>query len=409
MTPRETAHEDEPHLRRFQALYRAEFAFVWSAAQHFGVPGGTVDDVVQEVFLTAYRRLEELHFEVSPRAWLFGVTRRVAFRHRRGAARLARRHAAFAELARPQAAAPQQRHDDAQLLTRVLGELADGNRTVWEMTELLGMSAPEIASELGLPVNTVYSRLRLARQQLQALVIGGRLDSLRDASRQRQAPPREAESRTWGLMLPMFGKSAAKVGLAAWVTSQTAAATTMIVAGAATIGLVVARAPARAAERPSVASAPVVAAKQPGPVLAAAPTPAPIAAPAVIPVQVPKDMSKGTSSQSAASPRATSEAEAPKPEASDAGARLAAEVAAIDRVQAQLAAGDPAAALAGVAEHAQRFPGGALADVREAARIEALCRLGDEPAALSAAQSLVRTFPASAVAQRFGHFNRCGQ
>ncbi|PCC74227.1 Sigma-70 region 2 [Nannocystis exedens] len=402
MTPRETAHDEEPRLRRFQALYRAEFAFVWSAAQHFGVSAGAVDDVVQEVFLTAYRRLDQLHFEVSPRAWLFGVTRRVAFRHRRGAARLARRHAAFAELARPQAAAPQQRHDDAQLLTRVLGELADGTRTVWEMTELLGMSAPEIASELGLPLNTVYSRLRLARQQLQALVAADRLDSLRDATRQRQAPPREAESRTWGLMLPVLGKSSAAVGLTAWVSTQTAAATTMIVAGAATVGLVVAREPARAADRPPpAASAPVVAAaKEP----ASAPEPAPPSEPPVVPVQVPKDMAQKPSATSVTSVRQPAPAAA-----SDAGARLAAEVAAIDRVQARLAAGDVAAALAGVAEHAQRFPDGTLADVREAARVEALCRLGDEPAAQSAAQLLVRSFPSSAVAQRFANFNRCEQ
>ncbi|MCY0991998.1 sigma-70 family RNA polymerase sigma factor [Nannocystis sp. ILAH1] len=405
MTPRETAHEDEPQLRRFQALYRAEFAFVWSAAQHFGVAAGTVDDVVQEVFLTAYRRLDQLHFEVSPRAWLFGVTRRVAFRHRRGAARLARRHAAFAELARPQAAAPQQRHDDAQLLTRVLGELADGTRTVWEMTELLGMSAPEIASELGLPLNTVYSRLRLARQQLQALVASDRLESLRDATRQRQAPPREAESRTWGVLLPVLGKPAAAVGLTAWVSTQTAAATTMIVAGAATVGLVVAREPARAADRPPTAAhAPVIAAaKEP----AGAPEPAPIAEPPVVPVQVPKDMFKRTSSEVASARPQVGTASAAA--ASDAGARLAAEVAAIDRVQARLAAGDAAGALAGAAEHAQGFPDGTLADVREAARVEALCRLGDEAAALSAAQLLVRTFPSSAVAQRFAKFNRCGQ
>ena len=36
------------------------------------------------------------------------------------------------------------------------------------MTELLGMSGPEIAGELQLPLNTVYSRLRLARAQLLA-------------------------------------------------------------------------------------------------------------------------------------------------------------------------------------------------------------------------------------------------
>src|SRR5690606_9584428 len=146
------------------------------------------------------------------------------------------------ELARPAATAPQQRHDDAQLLARVLGTLGEGTRAVWEMTELLGMSAPEIASELGLPLNTVYSRLRLARTQLRALVADdARLGGLRDGARQRQAPPAEAESRTWGLLLPVFGKTGAGAGLTAWVSTQTAAATTMIVAATAAIGLVIAR------------------------------------------------------------------------------------------------------------------------------------------------------------------------
>ena len=114
MSTLEPARPDATPLRRFHDLYRGEFAFVWSAAQHLGVAPGAVADVVQDVFLTAYRRLDHLRFEVSPRAWLFGVTRRVASRYRRGAARLARRHAAFAELARPSSRAPQQNHDDAE-------------------------------------------------------------------------------------------------------------------------------------------------------------------------------------------------------------------------------------------------------------------------------------------------------
>lgn len=384
----ETAHADAPRLPRFRELYRGEFGFVWAAAQHLGVPSGAVDDVVQDVFLTAYRRLDQLHFEVSPRAWLFGVTRRIAFRYRRGAARLARRHAAFAELARPAATAPQQRHDDAQLLTRMLGELGDGTRVVWEMTELLGMSAPEIASELGLPLNTVYSRLRLARSQLQAQVAADRLGSLRDAARQRHAPPPEAESRTWGLLLPVFGDPGLAAGLTAWISTQTAAATTMIVAATAAIGLVVAREPARASQ-PLPASAPI-AAVSPGPPPLEA-QPAIEAPPPLPPPHAPKDMPKRTHTETAA----------------DARARLTEEVAAIDRVQARLAAGDPASALTEAADHARRFPAGTLADVREAARIDALCRLGDEPAAIDAARLLVRTFPVSAVAQRFANFKTC--
>src|SRR5262245_28756338 len=88
----------DPRTEQFRAIYRAGFEFVWAVARRFGVPPAALDDVVQEVFLTAYRRLHELHFEVSARAWLYAVTRRVAGHHRRGAWRLARRVAAFAEL-----------------------------------------------------------------------------------------------------------------------------------------------------------------------------------------------------------------------------------------------------------------------------------------------------------------------
>ena len=71
----------EPHadarMRAFQVLYRDEFNFVWAAIRRPGVPFGSIEDAVQDVFLVAYRRLDQLRFEVSARAWLYGVARRV--------------------------------------------------------------------------------------------------------------------------------------------------------------------------------------------------------------------------------------------------------------------------------------------------------------------------------------------
>ncbi len=382
MSTLEPARPDATPLRRFHDLYRGEFAFVWSAAQHLGVAPGAVADVVQDVFLTAYRRLDHLRFEVSPRAWLFGVTRRVASRYRRGAARLARRHAAFAELARPSSRAPQQNHDDAEQLRGLLGRLGDGTRVVWEMTEMLGMSAPEIASELELPVNTVYSRLRLARKQLQAIVAeAGKLEAWRDAAREQQAPPRGSEQRAWGLLAPMLGKSAAGPGIAAWLAAKPALATTLIAVGTLLVGLVVAG--------PRAPTGPTGPVKPKATVTVAAPRvePAPEAAPAaVVPVQ--KDMS-------------------PRPvRSAPTGERgsLAEELAVVDRAQAQLGAGEVAAALATIAEHERRFPAGALVDLREAARAEALCRSGDRAGAEAAARRLVKEHPGSAVAQRFDNY-----
>jgi len=381
-----------PHLRRFEALYRGEFAFVWSVAQHLGVPIGAIDDVVQDVFLTAYRRRDSLRFEVSPRAWLFGVTRRVAFRYRRGAARRARRHTAFAEVARPLADPPQHRHDHAQQLSQLLARLSENTREVWQMTELLGMSAPEIASELGLPLNTVYSRLRLAREQLQAQVADEALVQLRDEARRRQDPPERAQQRTWALLVPMFGNNGASVGIVAWLKAQTAVATTLIATGVVATGLIVNQPATPPSEgRAPAAAAPVQLATIEAPRSTAhLPAPAPPTVPA----------SPAPVSDRRLSPRTV------PLQVGEARALLAEEIALIDRVHAQLARNDAAAALTTITAHAQKFPAGALVDVREAARVDAQCKRGDAASAEATAQRLLVDHPASAVAQRFANF-RC--
>lgn len=394
----EPAHTDladpaeVPHLRRFEALYRGEFAFVWSVAQHLGVPIGAIDDVVQDVFLTAYRRRDSLRYEVSPRAWLFGVTRRVAFRYRRGAARRARRHTAFAEVARPLADPPQHRHDHAQQLSQLLARLSDNTREVWQMTELLGMSAPEIASELGLPLNTVYSRLRLAREQLRAQVADDALAQLRDETRRRQDPPERTQQRTWALLVPMFGNNGASVGLVAWLKAQTAVATTLVATGVVATGLMISQ-PAPSERRAPAAATPVQVATTDSPrevVAPPEPEPAPISTLAPPAPVVDRRLSPRTVPL----------------QVGEARALLAEEIALIDRVHSQLASDEVAAALATISTHTQRFPAGALVDVREAARVDAQCKRGDTAGAEATAQRLLADHPASAVAQRFTNF-RC--
>ena len=49
------------------------------------------------------------------------------------------------------------------LLDRVLEQLLDEQRVVFVMAEIEQFSVPEIATALGVKLNTVYSRLRLAR------------------------------------------------------------------------------------------------------------------------------------------------------------------------------------------------------------------------------------------------------
>lgn len=374
---------------RFRALYDREYHFVWSAAKHFGVPAAARDDVVQDVFLTAYRRFDQVHYQVSARAWLYGVTRRVASHWHRGVARRTRRIAALGDLTGHVGEAPQERHDAARQLERLLAGLPRGTREVWELTELLGMSGPEIAAELELPLNTVYSRLRLARARLLELAASPELLAAEVADgRRRDAPPEGAASRTWAAMVPLFGHGKLATVAAAWTTARAGVMTTLVVAGATTVVAVAPRqAPGRAvaahvedlSERPSGARSAGDMSRETAPLS-------------------PADMPRETASlpPSGMSPETAS--------TSPARDDLAREVGLLDRARARLDARDPAGAAQLLDAHARQFPRGALVDAREAAAVELLCLQGRSAAAAAAAQRLAARLPDSVLARRFERF-----
>jgi RNA polymerase sigma-70 factor (ECF subfamily) len=170
-----TSEPDPGAGAELESLYRQHFAFVWRTLRRFGVADAHLEDAAQEVFLIAHRRLGAWHEWSSPRAWLFGVARRVAADHRRGRDRHARKLAALPELDGPtppaSAGAYEERLDQQQRL-RVVAEaiaaLSPERRTVYVLTELEGLSAPEIAQACELELNTVYSRLRRARRDVAA-------------------------------------------------------------------------------------------------------------------------------------------------------------------------------------------------------------------------------------------------
>lgn len=165
MPPNPAAAAPSPAL---VAVYREHFQFVWRSARRLGAQPATLDDVVQDVFLIVARRLPEFRGEASIRTWLFAITMRVVQVHRRTVSRHLRRVEAFAEAhADGGATDPYARSDAADALLKLLEQLDDDRRAVFVLAELEGMTAQEIAAGLGLNVNTVYSRLRAARLQLE--------------------------------------------------------------------------------------------------------------------------------------------------------------------------------------------------------------------------------------------------
>ncbi|MCY1005794.1 sigma-70 family RNA polymerase sigma factor [Nannocystis pusilla] len=163
----------EPELRAeapiagasFEALFREHFGFVYRNLCRLGVPPAAVEDAVQEVFLVVLRRPDAPI--TSVRGWLYGIARRIAWRQRRSAGRQHRLAQALADEA-PRAldgAVAVAEREAAALLERFLGRLDEDKRAVFLLAELEQMTAPEIARALEVKENTVYSRLRAARQE----------------------------------------------------------------------------------------------------------------------------------------------------------------------------------------------------------------------------------------------------
>jgi|GEM_PF-1249505 len=155
-------------------------AFVRARLQRLGVPATDLDDATQDVFEILVRRLDAFDpTRGSPRQCLSGIARRVATKYRR--------QPTDEPLEVSATSAPETPSDPERALARAqawavleqfLDRLDHDRWTVFVLSELEGLSGPEIADELSINVNTVYARLRSARQEL-ARVLG------REHARQR--------------------------------------------------------------------------------------------------------------------------------------------------------------------------------------------------------------------------------
>ena len=153
-----------------QPLRRALSRLTW--------PGADVDDLLQEVFIVALKRPDQLLTAHSPRAWLYGVATRVA-----AAARTRHRFRSFlglddADHVADERQGPFDAAASAETKARVhraLDTLSGKRREALILFELEGLTGPEIAEALGIPLKTVWTRLHHARKDFeQRLTQGGR-------------------------------------------------------------------------------------------------------------------------------------------------------------------------------------------------------------------------------------------
>jgi RNA polymerase sigma-70 factor (ECF subfamily) len=175
-------HADAPAGLDVASVHAAHGDFVWATLQRLGARDADLEDRFQEVFLVVHQRGAEFEGRSRITTWLFGICLRVMAAHRRRA--WVRRERVSDDLPEARSTDAPDHDLEAADARRRLAEILDAmdldRRAVFVMAVLEEMPADEIATILGVPVGTVYSRLHAARAQFESAL--RRLEA-RDAHR----------------------------------------------------------------------------------------------------------------------------------------------------------------------------------------------------------------------------------
>lgn len=153
-------------IRAFEVLMRRYGALMTTYASRILGSSADTDDVVQEMFITAWQELPTLDNYAAVKGWLITIVTRKSIDRLR-----ARHdhdplddHDMRDHRDGPEDAADATSLDEA--LSQALSGLPEAQRRAWVLREVAGYGYDEIAESLGLPVSTVRGLLSRSRKAL---------------------------------------------------------------------------------------------------------------------------------------------------------------------------------------------------------------------------------------------------
>lgn len=168
MLPQESsAPRPEPSFRE---VYRDHAAFVWRVLRRLGLSPADAEDVTQEVFVVVLKKLDAFARRSTLRTWLYGIAYRAASEHRRRAHVRSEVPTGSPDAGATEPPQPESldRKRAREQLDAILAALDDDKRAVFVFYEIEELSMNEVAEIVGCPLQTAYSRLRAAREHVEA-------------------------------------------------------------------------------------------------------------------------------------------------------------------------------------------------------------------------------------------------
>ena len=155
-----------------EALYKAHAAAVLAKLRRLGIEGSALDDLLQDVFVVAWRRQAKIPKDAADaRRWLLDSARK----HAANFHRLHRHkyeeldpHAIEAAVAEPED--PEAHLVVCDLIHNALGELDELTRESLVRHHVVGESLDELRARVGLTKSGAHARLQAAEERMRALV-----------------------------------------------------------------------------------------------------------------------------------------------------------------------------------------------------------------------------------------------
>lgn len=160
------------NMSAFEAIYRELSGFVFNVSLRMTRNREDAEEITQEVFLTLHRKLKDFRGESTLKTWVYRITVNTSSNY-------AKKHGRYAK-AQQQDDEPVEIADEGDLpgkieeehakdtVDRILSVLNEEQKTCVILKDLESLSYEQIAETLGVPIGTVRSRLKRAREKMLA-------------------------------------------------------------------------------------------------------------------------------------------------------------------------------------------------------------------------------------------------